>query len=321
MTNLINTMGVDLSSNNGNISDFSVFTKNGYKWAMLRLGYGSNDIRQDDTRIFDYAEKCAKSKIPFGVYLISYSCCQSDSKSEIEHAKRVINALVANGYNISLPVAIDIEPLDYTIKNGGYNPDNINFLINLWNTQIRQFGYLPMAYIGFSEWNMLNENNRKNTNIWWAQWYTQCDYPGNPKKLGIWQFGGETNYLKNPIIPGAGICDQNIMYVDYLSYLYKTGLSGYKHLKPSTNDKPILDSYGYKNGDSDLGSYAFKQLLQLAHQKGILKNSVDRKSSTIGTGSIKCINEFLAANGYKANSIAGVNFIKRLSDKIFEKEQ
>lgn len=314
MTNLINTLGVDLSSNNGDI-DFSKLKAAGVKWCLLRLGYGNNDISQDDTRIFDYAEQCTRLKIPFGVYLMSYALCESDCKSEVEHAKRVINALVANHYNISLPVAIDIEPTDYTINNGGYNATVINYLVNIWNTQIRQFGYLPMAYVGFDEYAKFNETNRKNTNIWWAQWWTECGFNGDKKKLGIWQFGGETNYIRNPIISGVGIVDQNIMYVDYLKYLSGLGLSGYKHLKP-TNDKPILDSYGFDKKQNNLGTYALKQLLYIAHKKGILKNNVDRKSSTVGTGTIKCINEFLGAEGYKPNGIAGVNFIKRLTNKI-----
>ena len=317
MTNLINTLGVDLSSNNGDI-DFSKLKAAGVKWCMLRLGYGNNDISQDDTRIFDYAEQCTRLKIPFGVYLMSYAICESDCKSEVEHAKRVINALVANHYNISLPVAIDIEPTDYTLNNGGYNATVINYLVSIWNTKIKQFGYLPMAYVGFDEYAKFNGTNRKNTNIWWAQWWTECGFNGDKKKLGIWQFGGETNYIRNPIISGVGIVDQNIMYVDYLKYLSSLGLSGYKHLKVA-NEKPILDNYGFDKTQNNLGTYALKQLLSIAHKKGILKNNVDRKSSTIGTGTIKCINEFLGAEGYKPNGVAGVNFIKQLTNKI-EKE-
>lgn len=318
MINLTNSLGVDLSSNNGFV-DFEKLKRNGVKWCMLRLGYGSNIIEQDDTKIFDYAEQCTKLNIPFGVYLISYALCESDCKSEVEHAKRVINALVANGFKISLPVAIDIEPTDYTLNNGGYNSHVINFLANLWKTQIKQFGYYPMAYIGFDEWNLMNESTRDSLVVWWAQWWYNCEFPGNKKQLGIWQYGGETNYLRNPVIDGAGIVDQNIMYVDYLKFLSESGLSGYSHLKEIKNEKPILDSFGVDKSKNDIGTYALKQLLDIARIKGIIKSKVDRKSSTVGNGTVKAINEFLALEGYKPNGIAGVNFIKRLTNKI-EKE-
>ena len=30
----------------------------------------------------------------------------------------------------------------------------------------------------------------------------------------MWQFGGETNYIRNAYVEGVGVVDQNIMYVN-----------------------------------------------------------------------------------------------------------
>ena len=46
----------------------------------------------------------------------------------------------------------------------------------------------------------------------------------------MWQFGGETNYLRSKYINGIGsdVADQNYCYVDYPSIIEKNGLNGYQ---------------------------------------------------------------------------------------------
>ena len=82
MKNLTNTLGIDLSSNNGDIN-ISAAKDAGFKWAMLRVGYGNDESDQDDTRIFDYAKQCKNCDLPFGVYLMSYALNEDFCKSEI----------------------------------------------------------------------------------------------------------------------------------------------------------------------------------------------------------------------------------------------
>ena len=115
MKNLTNTLGIDLSSNNGDI-DISAAKEAGFKWAMLRIGYGNDESDQDDTRIFDYAKQCKKCGLPFGVYLMSYALNEDYCKSEIAHTKRIMSELWDRGIEPDLPiVAIDIEPTDWSL--------------------------------------------------------------------------------------------------------------------------------------------------------------------------------------------------------------
>ena len=163
MKNLTNTLGIDLSSNNGDIN-ISAAKDAGFKWAMLRVGYGNDESEQDDTKIFDYAKQCKKCGLPFGVYLMSYALNEDYCKSEIAHTKRVISELWDRGLEPDLPiVAIDIEPTDYTLNNGGYNAEVINTLVSLWNKEIREMGWFPVAYVGFDEYEKFNDSNRENT--------------------------------------------------------------------------------------------------------------------------------------------------------------
>ena len=47
-------------------------------------------------------------------------------------------------------------------------------------------------------------------------------------RLGMWQYGGETNYIDSPSIAGVGTIDQNIAYKDYPTIIKNGGYNGYK---------------------------------------------------------------------------------------------
>lgn len=84
-----------------------------------------------------------------------------------------------------------------------------------------------------------------------------------------------------------------------------------KYSTLAKKEKPTLDKKGYKKGDRTIGVLAFKCLLILAKDKGIIKQGVDF-NGTFGNGTEKAVNKFLKKWGYKRNGIAGKNFIKKL---------
>ena len=78
------------------------------------------------------------------------------------------------------------------------------------------------------------------------------------------------------------------------------------------------DSAGYKQGNKTNGVLALKELLLLA--KAVKLHSVGMdKNGTYGKGTAKAVNTLLKKWGYYENGIAGVNFIKKLSDEITKK--
>ena len=81
------------------------------------------------------------------------------------------------------------------------------------------------------------------------------------------------------------------------------------------NGLPVLDKTGYKQGDKTNGVLALKQMLIIAKTKKLITQSVDN-NSTYGSGTAKAVNQLLKKWGYKQNSIAGVNFIKRLGKEL-----
>ena len=80
---------------------------------------------------------------------------------------------------------------------------------------------------------MMNNHIRNDYDCWFAQWYTKpTSYKYN--RLGIWQYGGETNYLNSPAISGVGVIDQNFCYKDYPTIIKNGGYNGFKK-QASTN--------------------------------------------------------------------------------------
>ena len=295
--------GVDVSSCNGDIS-IEAIKKAGYDFVMIRCGYGSDYASQDDTQFENNVRKCEKAGVPWGAYLYSYALGTEDAKSEARHVIRLLK-----GKRPTLPVAIDIEDADgYHGRHGGWNFKTINAVTKTFIEEIRKAGYYPMLYTGFEELdNLISPEVADSVDIWFAQWWKTCDYKG--KNLGMWQYGGETNYLDSPTIPGVGVIDQDKCYKDYPTIIKNGGYNGWKK-----SDK-VLDTAGYKYLDKGTGVLALKEMLLLAKRLGITTQGMD-ENGTFGDGTQIAVNQVLKKGGYEQNGIAGDNFIKYLTKLI-----
>ena len=304
--NLKGKKGVDISAINGDV-DIKKIKAAGYDFVMIRCGYGSDIKDQDDTQYENNVRKCEAIGMPWGAYLYSYALNIEEAKSEARHALRLLN-----GKKPTLPLAFDMEDADgYKARNG--MPSN-KTLVNICKTFLSttsRAGYYSTLYASLS-WlnNQLNDKSLlDNYDIWCAQWSTQCDFKG--KKLGMWQYGGEINYLESNSIPGVGVIDKNKAFKDYPAVIKKGGWNGWPKEK-------ILDSQGYKKRQKSDGIRAIKELLLIAKSKGIIKSGMDENGS-FGNGTENAVNEILKIGAYKQNGIAGDNFIKYLTKLIREK--
>ncbi len=218
--------GVDISSHNGDI-DINKIKNAGYEFVMIRCGYGDNYTSQDDTRFAQNVKKCEQAKMPWGVYLFSYATSTQQAKSEIEHVDRLLKAERAKGYRPTMPVALDVEWSNYVESNGGWNYKNINNITTIFLDEIQKRGYYPMIYTGYSELDtMMSAYIRDNFDCWFAQWYTS---PSSYKyhRLGMWQYGGEVNYLESNSISGVGVIDKNVSCLDYPMIIKTGGYNGW----------------------------------------------------------------------------------------------
>lgn len=337
MASIVNTKGVDISYCNGDVDLLKV--KNaGYKWVMIRCGWGNNSTDNDDSRFAANVAKAEKLGMPWGVYLFSYACSTSDAKSELAHIDRLLKAQKAKGYLPTLPIAIDIEPTD-TVKNkGGWTSSNLTNVATIVLDGLKNLGYYPIIYTGYEELAMMNNHIRNNYDCWFAQWNsTPNAYKYN--RMGIWQYGGETNYIDGNSISGVGVIDKNKCYKDYPTIIKNSGYNGFKKPSGSSSSSSSNSSTGnsavktvqtwinnnYKTGLVVDGVYgkltkaALVKALQTELNKqcgaglvvdGVFGNLTASTCINLSVGSqgniTKVLQGLLICNGYSTNGFDGV---------------
>ena len=305
--NISGKKGVDISSLNGNVSIEKI--KNaGYDFVMIRCGYGSDLTVQDDSQFENNVKKCEAAGVPWGAYLYSYALNTDEAASEAKHVIRLLK-----GKRPTMPVAFDMEDGDgYKRRNGMPSNKSLVEICKRFLSDIRRAGYYPMLYASLS-WlnNQLNDQSLLKTyDVWVAQWNSTCDYRGS---YGMWQYGGETNFLESNSIPGVGVIDKDKCYKDYPAIIKSGGYNGW----PKQTGK-ILDQTGYKMSDRDTGILALKEMLLIARKLKITNQGMD-ENGVFGDGTQIAVNQVLKKGGYVQNGIAGDNFIKYLAKLIKQK--
>ena len=299
--------GVDLSSLNGDVSIEAV-KRAGYDFAMLRCGYGSDIRVQDDSQFENNVQKCEAAGVPWGAYLYSYALSTEDAKSEVRHVLRMLK-----GKRPTLPVAIDMEDADgYHERHGGWNYDNVNNVCKIFVEEIRAAGYYPMIYTGLEEiHNYISAEVLNSCALWFAQWWKRPEYDGD--NMGMWQYGGEENYLESNSIDGVGVVDKDKCYRDYPTIIKNGGFNGW-----GKSDK-VLDSEGFRYLDRGTGVLALKEMLLQAKRLGITTQGMD-ENGVFGDGTRIAVNQVLRRGGYEQNGVAGERFIKYLAKLIKDAE-
>ena len=222
--------GVDISEFNGNV-DMNKLKAAGYTFVIIRLGYGDDETDQDDSLFEQNVKKAEAAGLDWGAYIYSYALTVNEAKSEVNHTLRKLK-----GMHPTMPIAFDWEDDSYKQRMGMPTNANVLKIATTYMDGIRNAGYYPIIYTGYY-WLKGAFNSsaflRKN-DIWLAQWSTKYDYTDYP--IGMWQYGGETNYIESPYISGlSGFFDKNYSYKNY---------------------PLIIKAYGYNNFDPILKSLA-----------------------------------------------------------------
>ena len=109
-------LGVDVSSYNG-VIDWNKAKASGIDFAIIRIGFGDDDTKQDDARAIANMNGCEAADVPYGVYIYSYAISEGEVDSEIAHTLRMIN-----GHYPALGVWFDMEDADGYKSRHNYNP-------------------------------------------------------------------------------------------------------------------------------------------------------------------------------------------------------
>ena len=221
--------GVDISVHNGDV-DFEMLKRNGISFVMIGMG----------NRFAENVQKAEAAGMPWGGYFYTDSVSPAEDEEELA---KILDRL--KGKRPTYPIAIDVEDDGTKAAKGGWNYANVNRNAKFLLEGLEKTGYYPMLYTGFEEIeNYIDESVWRKYDMWWAQWSTRCGYPGD--NLGMWQFGGEVNYICSPYIEGE-IFDQNYAYKDYPTIIKSGGWNNWGTPEPLP-DYPDDDFPPYQNG-------------------------------------------------------------------------
>ena len=211
--------GVDISVWNGDV-DFEMLKRNGISFVMIGMG----------KRFAENVQKAEAAGMPWGGYFYTDSVSPAEDEEELA---KILDRL--KGKRPTYPIAIDVEDDGTKAAKGGWNYANVNRNAKFLLEGLEKAGYYPMLYTGFEEIeNYIDESVWRKYDMWWAQWATRCGYPGD--NLGMWQFGGEVNYICSPYIEGE-IFDQNYAYKDYPTIIKSGGWNNWGTPEPIPDDE------------------------------------------------------------------------------------
>ena len=209
--------GIDISKYQKDM-DLAKAKNEGVRFTIIRGAYG----RSKDSAFESNYNKAKANGLGVGCYWWTRATTEVAAKAE---ATFLINN-VLKGKQFEYPIYIDIE--DKLLA--GLGKDKVDAVIKAACETLENAGYYAGFYMN-ADWfkNKCNGSAlAKRFTCWIARWCKQ-EQNGYP----MWQFGGETNYIRSNKIAGQ-VCDQDYCYTDFPSIIKQAGLNGY--------DKGTIDS-------------------------------------------------------------------------------
>ncbi len=238
--------GIDVSEWQGTI-DWDTAKKAGVEFAMIRAGYGNNNI---DACFKRNISECNRLGIPVGVYWYSYALSASGAARE---AQDCLNAI--KNYKVSYPVCFDFESgtngsVQYAQKHGvTINKTLATQMARSFCSKIEGNGYYAMNYGNQNDLsNLFDKSQLSRYDVWFAQYpyrnppATISDTTCDAKNPHIWQ------YADNGTVSGisSNSVDMDVSAVDYAAIIRNAGLnhltssSGLRTESSIQNFQPLL---------------------------------------------------------------------------------
>ena len=230
--------GIDISKWQKGI-DLQTAKNEGVKFAILRAGYtGSSDgvSKAKDDQFETHYKNVKANGLGVGAYWFSRATTYEKGKAEAEYMYN--NCL--KGKQFEYPIYIDVEDSYYQQRAGKKAVANA---IKGFCEYLEDKGYYVGVYANVNWYkNYIDTESLNAYDKWIASWGSKKpEYPDG----GLWQFGGESNYIRSNKIAGK-VCDQNYAYKDYPTIMKNNGLNGFN--KKQTTSKII--TYTVKSGDT-----------------------------------------------------------------------
>ena len=178
---------IDVSTYNGDI-DWNAVKAAGVDYAIIRVGYrGYGTARLVQDRRFEQNMRGAiNAGIRVGAYIVTQAV---NTEEAVEEASFIVEK--CRGYNVTLPLAIDVEWAGNSYEEGRANSISASTrtdVINAFARTVMNSGYTAMAYAN-KDWfenKIYSGNLFSSCKIWLAQYRnTEYTYGG---RVNMWQY-------------------------------------------------------------------------------------------------------------------------------------
>ena len=248
------TFGIDISHWQGDF-DFAQAAKEGVKFAILKCGGADSGLYVDSKFDRNYRE-ARNNGIGVGAYFFGYANTVAKAKEEAEYCANILK-----GKKYDYPIFYDVEADKMNVGK-----DATTEIVKAFCNHLESKGYWCGFYTNLDWYN----NKLKGAELarrysLWLAWWTAT----KPTVEGIqmWQFGGETNYVRTNIVAGQ-VCDQSYCFVDFPTMIKNAGKNGYTKEKEMTEtekaEKWAVENglfVGYPNGDYGWQDYMTREQL------------------------------------------------------------
>ena len=194
----------------------------GVNFTIIRGAYGN----KKDTAFETLYQRAKSNGLGVGVYWWTRAVNEAQASEEAQ----ILIDNVLKGKQFEYPIYIDVE--DSLLQNLG--KAKVDAIITSALTTLEKAGYYAGFYMNRNWYNNYcnGASLSKRFTCWLAQWSS-----AEPSGFPMWQFGGETNYIRTNKIAGV-TCDQDYCYVDFPSIIKNGGFNGYGKGTPSPAPQP-----------------------------------------------------------------------------------
>ena len=192
--------------------DLSRAKKEGVEFVILRGMYGN----AKDTEFERNYNNAKANGLGVGVYQWGRASNVAQAREE---AQILIDACL-KGKQFEYPIYYDVE--DSILINLSVN--DLTEVIKAWAETLENAGYYVGIYI--NQYAFDNEVKGSELKKLYTQWRAKWTTEKNKPDAQMWQFGGETNYIRSNKIAGM-VCDQDYGYEDFPTIIKNAGLNGF----------------------------------------------------------------------------------------------
>lgn len=290
--------GIDISTWQKGM-DLNQAKNEGVNFAIIRGMYGN----AKDVHFEENYTKAKNAGLGVGCYQWGRAKNEAQAKEEAE----ILINYCLKGKQFEYPIYYDVE--DSILIN--LSVEELTKVITAWAETLENAGYYVGIYMNQSAFNneVKGEELTKKYSQWRARWTTKANKPD----CQMWQFGGETNYIRTNKIAGQ-VCDQDYAYVDFPSIIKNAGLNGFGNGQQSTNNGQQSSSTTNTTTDIKPSTYVVKKgdtLSGIANKYGTTYQKLASYNNIADPNKIYAGQVIQIPNGLTSNSSRETYIVKK----------